>query len=69
MVLDNFTKTIRDKPVVEWGHVLDTEDYPRDYYQSFAAITVNMFVFTLPPWVCKLVLTVMAEVLLRNFHE
>lgn len=69
MVLDNLTRTIRDEPVKEWGRVLDTEDYPRDYYQSFAAITVNLFAFTLPPWLSTLLLTVMAEVLLRNFHE
>lgn len=69
MVINNLTRTFRDEPVKEWGRVLDTEDYPQDYYKSFAAITVNLFTFTLGPQISTAILTIMAEVMLRNFHE
>lgn len=67
MVVDNLTRTFQNEPVKEWARVLDHEDYPRDYYASFAAITTNFIAFTMPNYVTKPFMTILAEVLLRNF--
>lgn len=48
MVIDNLTRTIMNDPVADWTRVLENEDYPVEYYASFAAIIVNLAAFTLP---------------------
>ena len=69
MVIDNITQTIINEPIREWERVLDHEDYPREYYQSFAAILVNLCAFTMPQWVTKPIMGFLATTLLRNFDE
>ena len=49
IVLDKLTTTFRDQPVPDWGRVLEEEDFPRDYYATLAAMTVNGFFFTVGP--------------------
>lgn len=69
MVVDNITRTIMTRPVPEWGLVLETEDYPREYYFVFAAMAVNFIALAFPPWLTVPVMTFFAQTLLRNLHE
>lgn len=69
MVIKNLSTTIRDDPVPEWERILDHEDYPVEYYASFAAIVVNLAAFSLGTSVTGPLINFLANVLLRNLHN
>lgn len=41
-LMRNITDTIAFRPVPEWGKVMDTGDYPKDYFQNFGAIVCDV---------------------------